>query len=88
MLCINRIVNVVKIEHLYEKYIDEIDSFITEEGLKKSGAWLVPENSLIFSNGATIGECSINRIPVVFEEWEASYSFFFLKIKFRRKKKS
>lgn len=54
----------VKIEHLYKKYIEEIDSFITKEGLKKSGAWLVPENSLIFSNGATIGECSINRIPV------------------------
>lgn len=79
----------VKIEHLYEKYIDEIDSFITEEGLKKSGAWLVPENSLIFSNGATIGECSINRIPVTTkqgilgivhsEKVELEYFYYLLK---------
>ena len=79
----------VKIEHLYEKYIDEIDSFITEEGLKKSGAWLVPENSLIFSNGATIGECSINRIPVATkqgilgivhsEKLELEYFYYLLK---------
>lgn len=79
----------VKIEHLYEKYIDEIDSFITGEGLKKSGAWLVPENSLIFSNGATIGECSINRIPVATkqgilgivhsEKLELEYFYYLLK---------
>ena len=54
----------VKIEHLSKKYIEEIDSFITKKGLNKSGAWLVPKDSLLFSNGATIGECSINRIPV------------------------
>lgn len=54
----------VKIEHLAEKYITKIDSYISNLGLQKSSAWLVPENCLIFSNGATIGEASINKIPV------------------------
>lgn len=54
----------VKIEHLAEKYITKIDSYISNLGLQKSGAWLVPDNCLIFSNGATIGEASINKIPV------------------------
>ncbi len=54
----------VKIEHLAEKYITKIDSYISNLGLQKSGAWLVPENCLIFSNGATIGEASINKISV------------------------
>ena len=54
----------VKIEHLLDKYITRIDSYISNLGLQKSGAWLIPENSLIFSNGATIGEASINKIPV------------------------
>ena len=54
----------VKIEHLAEKYITKIDSYISNLGLQKSSAWLVPENCLVFSNGATIGEASINKIPV------------------------
>lgn len=54
----------VKIEHLAEKYITTINSYISNLGLQKSGAWLVPKNCLIFSNGATIGEASINKIPV------------------------
>lgn len=54
----------VKIEHLSNKYIETVDSFITEEGMKNSSAWLVPKNSLIFSNGATIGETAINKIQV------------------------
>lgn len=54
----------VKIEHLFKKYIYEIDSFITELGMKNSGAWLIPANSLLYSNGATIGEISINKIPI------------------------
>ena len=86
----------VKIEHLYKKCIEEIDSFITEEGLKKSGAWLVPENSLIFSNGATIGECSINRIPVTTKQGilgivpsgiiELEYFYYLLKSEYFLKK--
>ena len=54
----------VKIEHLTNKYIEFGEEFITEEGLNHSSAWLIPINSIIFSNGATIGEISINKISV------------------------
>ena len=54
----------VKIEDLYKKYIYNTQAFITELGLKKSSAWKVPINSVIYSNGATIGEISINKIEV------------------------
>jgi type I restriction enzyme S subunit len=37
---------------------------ITEEGLKNSSAWIVPENSLLLSIYATIGETAINTIPL------------------------
>lgn len=33
-------------------------------GLSKSSAWLVPANSVIYSNGATIGSISINEYPI------------------------
>lgn len=54
----------IKIEHLCHKYIEEVDSYITKKGLENSGAWLLPENCILFSNGATIGEVAINKIPV------------------------
>lgn len=60
----NKDIPFVKIEHLANKYITKIDSYISLLGLENSGAWIVPENSLIFSNGASIGEASINTIPV------------------------
>lgn len=54
----------IKIEHLFHKYIEEVDSYITKKGLENSGAWLLPEKCILFSNGATIGEVAINKIPV------------------------
>lgn len=54
----------IKIADLNQHYLTSAKYFITEKGLKKSSAWLVPENSIIYSNGATIGACSINKIPV------------------------
>ena len=39
-------------------------AYITELGLQKSSAWLIPANSIIYSNGATIGAISINKYPV------------------------
>lgn len=54
----------VKIEDLSAKYISTCTTFITNEGVDNSSAWIVPTNSVILSNGATIGEVSINRIPV------------------------
>ncbi len=54
----------VKIEDTTNKYIYNTKTRITEEGLNNSSAWLIPKNSIIFTNGATIGNISINKIPV------------------------
>ena len=54
----------VKIDDLKQKYLTENKDFITELGLQKSSAWLVPTHSILFSNGATIGEISITTYPV------------------------
>ena len=54
----------IKIDDLKQKYLNENKDFITELGLQKSSAWLVPTNSILFSNGATIGEISITTYPV------------------------
>ena len=54
----------IKIDDLKQKYLIENKDFITELGLQKSSAWLVPTSSILFSNGATIGEISITTYPV------------------------
>ena len=54
----------IKIDDLKGKYLENNQSFISETGLKNSSAWLVPANSIIYSNGATIGSISINKYTV------------------------
>ena len=54
----------IKIDDLKKKYLIENKDFITELGLQKSSAWLVPTQSILFSNGATIGEITITTYPV------------------------
>ena len=54
----------VKIEDIKQKYLVSNKDHITELGLQKSSAWLIPTNSILFSNGATIGEISITTYPV------------------------
>ena len=54
----------IKIEDLKQKYLVSNKDYITELGLQKSSAWLIPTNSILFSNGATIGEISITTYPV------------------------
>ena len=54
----------IKIDDLKQKYLVENKDFITELGLQKSSAWLVPTHSILFSNGATIGEITITTYPV------------------------
>ena len=54
----------IKIDDLRQKYLVENKDFITELGLQKSSAWLVPTHSILFSNGATIGEITITTYPV------------------------
>jgi type I restriction enzyme S subunit len=56
----------VKIEDvtLAGKYLTATKSFISKEGLSNSSAWLVPEDSLLFAMYGSMGEVSINKIPV------------------------
>lgn len=54
----------VKIEDTEQKYIKETYSYINENGRKNSSAWIIPSNSVIFTNGATVGNVSINLVPV------------------------
>ena len=53
-----------KIEDLSSHYLTSTNSYITKDGLNNSSAWIIPTGSIIFSNGATIGACTINKIPV------------------------
>ncbi len=54
----------VKIEDTVDKYITQTKSFINDLGLKNSSAWLVPKDSIILTNGATIGNVSITKIEL------------------------
>lgn len=53
----------VRTGDLKQKYINSVDGYITEEGLKNSSAKIFPRNTvLIAMYGATIGACSILNI--------------------------
>ena len=54
----------VKIEDTISKYIKCASTFITELGLEQSSAWILPAGNLILTTGATIGNVSINLIPI------------------------
>ena len=54
----------IKIDDLSEKYLVKNKDFISKVGLENSSAWIIPQNSVIYSNGATIGRISINTYPV------------------------
>ncbi len=54
----------VKIDDLSSMYLTDNKDYITSAGLAKSSAWIIPKNSVIYSNGATIGALSINTYPV------------------------
>ena len=54
----------VKIEDTENKYIFKTNAHITTEGVNRSSAWLIPEDNIIFTNGATVGNVAINKIPV------------------------
>lgn len=54
----------IKVDDLNSKYIEKNKTYISTLGMENSSAWLIPENSIIMSNGATIGNASINTYPV------------------------
>ena len=78
----------VKIDDLSNKYLFDSKDHITELGLGKSSAWLIPINSILYSNGATIGEISINKTPVCTKqgilgiipkkEFDVEYLYYFM----------
>ena len=53
----------VKISDLNSKYLYSTDEFISEEGLKNSSAKIFPENSILFTIFATLGEVAILKNP-------------------------
>ncbi|KZX10289.1 EcoKI restriction-modification system protein HsdS [Methanobrevibacter curvatus] len=46
------------------KYISNTTKTITKEGLNNSSAWIVPENSLLYSIYASVGFVAINKTPM------------------------
>ena len=85
----------VKIDDLTTKYLVSNQSFITKLGLKNSSAWLIPANSLLYSNGATIGAISINKYPVTTKQgilgivpksdYLSEYLYYFLRSNYFKK---
>ncbi|MBD5176704.1 MAG: restriction endonuclease subunit S [Bacteroidales bacterium] len=85
----------VKIEDLSKKYLFDSKDHITELGLCKSSAWIIPTNSIIYSNGATIGAISINKIPICTKqgilgiipkkEFDVEYLYYFMSSTYFRK---
>lgn len=69
-------------------YVSNTSRRITEQGLKKSSARLVPENSVILSTRAPIGHLVINEKPMAFnqgcrglvprENLETKYLYYYL----------
>jgi type I restriction enzyme S subunit len=56
----------VKIEDMTfaGKYLTSTKSFISEEGLRNSSTWVVPEDSLLFAMYGSMGKVSINKTPL------------------------
>ena len=46
------------------KFLTKTSKFITEDGLKNSASWIVPNNSIIYSMYASVGLPAINKIPL------------------------
>lgn len=47
-----------------KKYLYSTSRKITSKGLAVSSAEIIPENSIVMTSRATIGECAINKLPV------------------------
>ena len=85
----------VKIDDLTTKYLVSNQSFITKLGLENSSAWLIPANSILYSNGATIGAISINKYPVTTKQgilgivpksdYLSDYLYYFLRSNYFKK---
>ena len=77
----------IKIEDLSCKYLTNNKDFITELGMQKSSAWLIPSKSVIYSNGATIGAISINEYPVCTKQGMIFLLVCIFELEYERKQK-
>ena len=49
---------------LTDKYIENTERHITDEGLQNSNATLIPKNAVVWSSRATIGRTAITKVPL------------------------
>ncbi|PMQ02374.1 MAG: restriction endonuclease [Dictyoglomus sp. NZ13-RE01] len=89
----------VKIEDITSsnKYILTTKEYITKKGLENSSAWLVPENSILLSMYASIGEVALTKFPVATNQAilaiipntdKVSIDFLYYSLKFHEEKLS
>ncbi len=84
----------VKVEDVVNtsKYLTATNLYITEDGLNNSSAYLLPENSLLFTMYGTAGEVAINTIPVaptqnvlgIIQNSEIDSNFLYYALKFSK----
>lgn len=75
------------------KYLFSTNKTISKKGLKNSSAWLVPENSILLSMYASLGEVVINKIEVatnqailaIIPKKEVDLEFEYYLLKFNKK---
>lgn len=84
----------VKVEDVVNtnKYLSSTNLYITEDGLNNSSAYILPENSLLFTMYGTTGEVAINTIPVaptqnvlgIIHNSEIDSNFLYYSLKFSK----
>ncbi len=82
----------IKIEDLKNKYIVNGKDYISKMGIENSSAWEIPNNSVLLSNGATLGEVSITKRVVctkqgilgivLKQDFDAEFIYYLFKSKF------
>lgn len=54
----------VRLNDIKSKYIEKTEETLTETGLQRSGAKLVPQHTVILSTRATIGKVALSSVPL------------------------
>ena len=74
----------IKIDDLSNKYLSANKDYITELGLKKSSAWLIPTHSIIYSRsslltGSAVNLRAENRSPA--NDLKSCIIFYFIQVR-------
>ncbi|WP_185959667.1 restriction endonuclease subunit S [Lentibacillus cibarius] len=56
-----------------KNFLSDTESYITDIGLKKSSAKLIPENNVLMTSRATIGKSIINKVPMATNQGFANF---------------